>query len=584
MFNIYASGVDEKHKKRFFVFEALLFTVLYMAAVYFTCGMWFETNDDVFISELLSGKVTGSIDYHNNTNTSVFLTGPLSVLYGITTNIQWWGVTLTIALFLFSFCVIYYSIKKTRSWLQNVFAVGITMSILLIAIHNYGQVQYTSCAMLLAFAGYFVLLCDNDKKKSVIIFALLECFACILRDKSMMLAQPVCFSVVAIYHLTEAWFTDRKRFWPEVRRMAFCFAIIIFFLCAVRAGRSLTYAGDEWTEYMKSDEVRVYLVDYEGKVEYSQLESVLEKYGITEEVYNQFLEYRIWYPDYAFSTSLYEELLPVLAEIRKQESEYNTVLSVLTLLYSSDQFWHLHQFTIALFPIAIIVALVVGRRRGLIPIGAGFIGYLIGIVFLVVRNRYTLRVMMPFYLGVALLLLGLINIMFCEREQKDKTRFAELLREGVVPAGLLVGVVLFALSCGRVQFAYIRRQNNLVNTIAMNIMADITSYCNANPDKTFILDNSYFRGISTPIFESEYYQKANYIYSGSWFGTARSMVSHGKEYLNPSDFYCLVYEAQEWKGLDALEYWEEASGCSAQLYEKFRISSGATIWVYNLKK
>ena len=136
---------------------SFLISVMFLLGIYRFCGIWFETNDDVAISELLSGKITGLPDYHCP-YVKTFITWPISCLYRLTTKVPWWGILIFSVLFLGVFLNLYYTMKLANNF-KELFLIVITeMAIFVGGIHCFGQAQYTAAAILLALTGYEVLI------------------------------------------------------------------------------------------------------------------------------------------------------------------------------------------------------------------------------------------------------------------------------------------------------------------------------------------------------------------------------------------------------------------------------------------
>ena len=150
-------------------------------------------------------------------------------------------------------------------------------------------------------------------------------------------------------------------------------------------------------------------------------------------------------------------------------------------------------------------------------------------------------------------------------------------------AVLAVSLVIFAISIGRTQFSYVRAQNRHVNTIGFQEGKEIMDYCLSHPEDKYVLDISYQKSICTDIFETGYYKRANHVYSGSWYSMMPTIKAYSKEYLK-DEFCFAVYEAAEYKGLDGAEYFADNQGCEMELKDKSKLSSGATMLVYEIGK
>ena len=572
---------DCKNRKTFVVSRIMIsaaISISFIWAIYQTCGIWFETNDDVFISELLAGKLTGVSEYHF-TFLNILVAYPISLLYGLNSSVPWWGLFILTLLFSIIFLItfsIFYKVNSIRSFMIGL---PITLSILLISIYFICQAQFTSAAMLLAICGYIVLLFFFNHRIMFFVYILLEYIACVTRSSAMMIIQPMGLGLIGAKLVVEFW--SQKDRWKRI--------ILSFLKCVIPMAliigitQSVQYVSlhTEDTElYKLSDDVLVYLVDYSTKIPYSELEPVFVKYGFSEEDYENYFEYRYLYPDNRLTKECYEELIPLLKAYRKNEFSWNRLReSTAQLLFSSSQFWHFHQCTLVLFIVALFVCLCIKARNWIFPLATVFCGYCVGIVALAYRDRFVLRVMLPYYFGAYMFVSAIIFLALTQNHEKLHRNKLQVIISIIAISIVLGG----AFSVGKQFFCYGRRQNQVVNKQYFDTMKEISSYCDNNPNRHFLLDNGYSRFISTEIFEREYYQKSNYIYTGSWYSKTPSVERFGEEYLKERDFYYLVYETQEWIGLEGADYYMSSYNALPELVEKFKLTNGATIWVYHIK-
>lgn len=561
--------------KKFRLLISILISACFMASVYFLCGIWFETSDDVAISELLSGKIIGSSEFHCP-YVRTFISWPISLLYRLTDGIPWWGMFIFIVLFVVVAINLYYFQSFAKSIWQHIFIVFSVMIVFAAGIHIFGQAQYTAAAIMLAATGYMALCVAflRKEKPNYVLFVLLELIACGVRDSSMILIQPIgLLSLLgALVYRDNASKNYRKVF----KQMVIVIGAIGMILIVSKVDEAITFSNDSWEEYYKFNEVQAYLTDYERKISYEELESILDKYQVSKEDYYQTLEYRTWYGEDKLSKGCIDELLPVLKDIRSEEYKADVVFAAFKqLLFSSREFWGLHRLTALAFIIAFAVAFIVRKSRVIIPLTMTFMGYIVGLTFLALRNRFVLRVMMPYYIS-ALLLLAVWGIMALGELNKGKTVKS-------VFAVLAISLAIFAISIGKTQFSYVRAQNRHVNAIGFQEGKEIMEYCINHPENKYVLDISYQKSVCTDIFETGYYKRANHVYSGSWYSMMPSIKAYSKDYIE-GDFCFIVYEAAEYKGIEGAEYFAYNRDYEKKIKDKSKLSSGATILVYEIGK
>ncbi len=125
------------NKKALLVIISFIVSLGFMMAIYFTGGIWFETNDDVFISEMLSGKITGVPEFHCP-YVGTMITYPITLLYRILPAVPWWGIFVFSILFLSVFLNLSSFVLAAKRVYEVFLFTVITFCIFIARIHNYG--------------------------------------------------------------------------------------------------------------------------------------------------------------------------------------------------------------------------------------------------------------------------------------------------------------------------------------------------------------------------------------------------------------------------------------------------------------
>lgn len=120
-----------------------------LLAVYFRAGMYFESNDDRNITEILSGAFGGRQDAHT-VYVNYWLSVLLSGLYRITLQIPWYGLMLLLFHMMSYVLILDTVIKLGRSKLKILISIGIVMTLFLQNFYSVAKIQYTSTAIVLA--------------------------------------------------------------------------------------------------------------------------------------------------------------------------------------------------------------------------------------------------------------------------------------------------------------------------------------------------------------------------------------------------------------------------------------------------
>lgn len=91
---IKGSGTDLNRRKQKFLAPAVI--LLIFLVIWKKTGIFFETNDDKYITEILSGAYTGTPNAHVG-HISYLLSLPISLLYRVTNKVPWYGFFLIFA-------------------------------------------------------------------------------------------------------------------------------------------------------------------------------------------------------------------------------------------------------------------------------------------------------------------------------------------------------------------------------------------------------------------------------------------------------------------------------------------------------
>lgn len=146
-----------KFRKEIGYILAIAGVAIWIFLVWKRCGIFFETNDDRVMAEILSGVTAlspdGHVVYVN------FLLGKLiSLLYLAFPNVAWWGACLIFAHGLFWGLLIGSAVRRSEDVLEEAVALAIGAAFLCAHLRFLGNVQFTSTAALLAAAGWGCLI------------------------------------------------------------------------------------------------------------------------------------------------------------------------------------------------------------------------------------------------------------------------------------------------------------------------------------------------------------------------------------------------------------------------------------------
>lgn len=224
----------------------LLVNVLFVIFITSVFCWHYESNDDLVMAWIASGKFIGSPDYH-----LVFINAiygfVLLWLYSVFPMVEWY------TLFFLTFHVL--SITIIAKWFLNLkirfyLKIAILMLVYLIEVRMLLLLQFTTTAGILALAAFVLLL--GGRKKDLVFGTLLFVLASLVRFQAAMLVGLVfCF----FYPLYIYLFSFSL---PQFLALIICLLLSVSFKIV---DRRIYHSNPEWDYYYKYNEVRGKLND-----------------------------------------------------------------------------------------------------------------------------------------------------------------------------------------------------------------------------------------------------------------------------------------------------------------------------------
>lgn len=178
-----------KHKQ-FLLLVSVLTNLILFIMLYYFLGFYFETNDDKYITEILTGTFSQGPEAH-----TVFVNYLLSLvwawLYRMVSFVPWYGGSLILFEWAACTCINYAILKTADSWAGAVARHAGYLCFFFSSLYILTNVQFTMVAALLATAGYVYLLTGYRERKTIVVFFLLELFALLIRGEAMLMIQPL---------------------------------------------------------------------------------------------------------------------------------------------------------------------------------------------------------------------------------------------------------------------------------------------------------------------------------------------------------------------------------------------------------
>lgn len=563
---------------------APMLVFLMVVLVWYKTGIYFETNDDKCITEILCGRMTGAPDART-VFVSYILTLPLSLLYRAAPMVPWYGLTM-ILYQVFAYTAVLESIYS-RCVRKLEYALGTALAALILLMNLYllGCIQFTSTAALAAAAGYFCLLVQTDRKKGWICFCLLQFMGGLLRTNSMLMMQPMGILIMGGALMGRRGLPCRERL-IAMGKVMLAPAAVFSVILAVDA---MVYRGDGWTAYMKYHDAEQILFDFTGLPPYEEVQDILDKYQVTEVDYNAYASYMLL--DWALPPDCTEELA-AYAQEKNGAKDLGEWWEKLTQEMLEDSHWGLNR-VLAVLWIAVVFLMMCRRDISLLPPALGLLsGKLFSWGFLLYHGRFPLRVSMPLLAGEVLLLLALLLRGGRDVWMRPGESYADAeVSPRAVPAGkrylcFCAGAVLLLLLCdagirtGRQQYYYTLDGNN-GQKIFMEGLRDITAYCEARSDNRYILDAvsaGYYKGSA---LESEIYGDRNYIVAGNWLSNSPDIRRYNAKYLSEGEgFYFIVYDSGAGTDHPCVSWLIQETGVQPELSERITVSHGGSYLIY----
>lgn len=557
---------------------------LMVALVWYRTGIYFETNDDKCITEILCGRMTGSPDAHA-VYVSYLLSLPLSLLYRAAPAVPWYGMVLVLYQ-IFAYTAVLESVYS-RCRRAPEFAAGTALAALILLMNLYllGCIQYTSTAALLAAAGYFCLLVQADRRKGWVTFCLSQLLAGLLRINAMMMVQPM-----GILLMGGALAVDHKLSWRErLAAMGRVLLASVAVLLAVIAVHALAYRGSGWKDYMNYVDAQTVIFDYEGLPPYGEVREILDRYQVSEADYYAYASYMM--PDWMLPPECAEEVAAYL-QGKKVARDAGELWEELAKNLFEDPHWEINSVLAVLWAGVAALILLMRERSLFLPALGLLTGKLFSWFFLLYQGRFPMRVSMPLLAEEILLLLALLLRGGTTVWLRDRTAAPAGRRDmggsrGTAAAGQrylrrCVWAALLLLLCaagirtGRRQYSYVLEENR-GQQIFMDGLRDIGAYCNAHPGNRYIVDGvsfGYYRGSA---LEYEIYRERNYIIAGTWYSNSPELRKYNAEYLSEGEgFYFIIYDSGAGMQHPCIDWLIQETGVQPELCERITVSHGGS--------
>ena len=554
--------------KKYSLIPEIIFCSLTFYLVWMKCGLWFETNDDLIINDLLRGAITGQPEYHTIYN-SVILTAPLSLLYRIAPTIPWWGGFLILCNGMSIIIPLDAVVKRGKNFFSIILG-SITIALTIItSLYLRGRIQYTSTAMLLAIAG-FVALALYESLAGMWLFGICQFLAFLIRPEAMEIVLPVGFGLLFVC-LSETEDDVAK----GLKKIAISVGVVFAILLIGYATKFLVYSGSKWEASKTYESGRQQMFDYTGIADYDDIKENYKR-GVTKGEYE------------AFGHSLvldYEHLAETVqaaSYISKENVEKPSIPETLRNVYFDSYFGINGQFkklgyTLLGGWILLLTVSIICRRIH------GFIGFTIiylitkgvswGYIFM--KGRMPIRIMLPMYI-LELTSLAVMAFLFINDEPGRKGWLKYLALPFIAALG-------FACFISAKEQFLITADQMKSYPILREMETEISNYCKIHGDKKLILSTYIYSNFRRSVFDVGE-DNPEYIYAGGWFSCLPSVKEKNHSYLESGYIY-LITTAESINGnVEAeLDYLNERYDYRPQKEDVLSLVTGGEAIVYRVR-
>lgn len=551
------------------IFSSVL-TLAIILLVLIKTGIHFETNDDRYIMEILSGAMVGKPNSHTifiNYLPSIVLAG----LYRITNEVPWYALYLIGLISLAYIFVLTSLFMHCQNLKKRILVTLVFLVCMLSSFYLLGQIQFTEIAAFLAISGYICLILNQKNKNRYLLFIILELLAFWLREDAMLMIQP--FGILAYF--ISMW--EEKCLFREKSARIIKIIMILFIIFIIsRASNYVGYHGEEWKVYQEYNAARSKLYDYYEAPKYDEIDFILKTHNVTQ------IEYESYKEGSMLSEHITTEFLKETKEYLKNRDQtplrykLKVVMQKNRALFSRTGYNGLN-YLMLLSWVFILILAVLRKKVYLISFTFGMISmFFLEISYLNFKGRLPYRVLMPLF-TCQIMLMTLLLFIECENPRNKKN----------AKVFLVVFILIFSIigfKTGKSQYRYVNEQNKSQN-IYMNGLKEIISYCQMNNEKRYFIEFGsliYYKG---NVLETETYYPRNAVVTGTWYYKTPVMKDYIDTYFekNLKYVYLIRYDNDDFLNNSTARYLAQLVGSDYLVEDRFETSIGMNYIVYKFK-
>lgn len=535
------------------ILAAILFFIIYQ-----WIPVVYSTNDDRMIAEIVSGQFTGTPESYGIQMTYGF-TWVLSKLYGITRNLNWYGISL-IGSQIFAFGTILYRVQSfSEKWKEKVglllAAIGIFLAFWL---KVYVQMTYTTTAAFVGMAAIFWYAASKTEWKNVLMTGILANLAFSIRPNIFYMLLPAT-GLIYLWKLIGKKERDQK----TIRAPFVILAVTLCLFCINAAA----YSQGEWKSFREFFDARTKVYDYYQLADYESYPELYEPYGVSEEEYQMLKVY-----DYTVLGELPKEFFPEYIKAYQNMEKEQGITFVSKIQNAIQMFLHdlgSNAYGIqntGLFIIAAVLLIYfICKKDVRLAVYLGVQSLMICVLWL--YFTYWGRAIERIQTTMSLIFLAVILHIWYERAHVCTNTHIETHPMWKRVLKITVFVSIFALAGMQLYFC---RYENIEKSYHYADAETIKAYCAEDPDRLYLMDiatmTELYGRFTVKNTEPEY---INYISLGDWTAYCphyeKKLQNHGvtnvAEAVTDENTYVVMlynYQLQCMKDyLNAEEMWTE---------------------------
>lgn len=497
------------------IYLSIVTTGILFITFYLFTPFIYQTNDDMFISALISGVESGQPE--NRLLFINYLLGLiLSFLHRIINSIPWYGIFLCSCHFLCMTLILFRCLCKTinNKYKMMVLATW-TIFCFFIWMPQLASIQFTVTAAVLSGSAIFWYGTSEVEQsiwnKNTFITSFLIATSFCVRWEVALMSIPFA---VAIWYMN--WMKIKKFENKKICTQHFIMPIAIgLIFIALYSFDTIAYQSDEWKEFKTFNASRAKIFDYALLPEYEIAKETCEKFNITKESYDAVRE--------RYSLILDENITPEamenLAAISKQASttpksiEEKFVYPFKELIKRMLFYDSPYSIIVYIMYLYLILILFTNKNelRNRLKI-VGFLGGMRTIIWMYIfyRGRVPDRIPISLYIiEMACLLTIFINLKLYLDLKTIKINYTKTLFLVTILISFILGIQNVSVTKKTVQ-----ERINLSTSYD-----ELQQYCNNNLDNFYYFDLQILNDgeITREVLMTYCESNINYVFTGGWF-------------------------------------------------------------------